>query len=343
MAARRLGRLLLGVLVALAFVWLILRQVDAARIAAVLREARPGLLLAALALLCVGYACRIARWHTMLRRSSKELKFSECAGPLLASFAANNVLPFRAGDIMRSFIFNDRMRTTPGIVMATLFVERLLDLLMVVLLLGVALWVFHFDVSSLLGTAAAGPVLLLAAAAILLVALKPQVLQPVVKLLGGVAGRLPAAARLQSELNKATGTLSDLADGTTMWRLVAWSMAAWLLEGGVYALTAAALPSIAAPLGGWLAVPVGTLATLIPSTPGYVGTFDYFTAQAMVLAGNELAAATAFAFLVHMVLWLPPTVAGGLYMLARRRGHAGSTGPTAAPGANTGSTTGTVT
>jgi glycosyltransferase 2 family protein len=315
MTVRKFMRLALGVLVAIGFIWLILRQVDGARIAAVVREARVDLLLAALLLLCAGYACRIERWHTMLQHSSKDLRFSECAGPLLASFAANNVLPFRAGDIMRSFIFNDRMRTTPGTVMATLFVERLLDLLMVILLLGLALWVFHFDVGRLLGVGA--PLLLLAAAAILVVVLYPQVLKPVIKLLDGLAARLPAAGKLQAELDKATVTLSELAGGTTMWRLIAWSMAAWLLEGGVYWLTATALPSIVAPLGGWLAVPVGTLATLIPSTPGYVGTFDYFTAQAMVLAGNELASAAAFAFLVHMVLWLPPTVAGGLYMLIR--------------------------
>jgi uncharacterized membrane protein YbhN (UPF0104 family) len=60
---------------------------------------------------------------------------------------------------------------------------------------------------------------------------------------------------------------------------------------------------------------VGTFATVIPSTPGYIGTFDYFTAQAMSALGNTAAAAAAFAFLVHAVLWLPPTVAGGLYLL----------------------------
>jgi ABC-type molybdate transport system permease subunit len=37
----------------------------------------------------------------------------------------------------------------------------------------------------------------------------------------------------------------------------------------------------------------------------------------MVAAGNDSISAAAFAFLVHLVLWLPPTVAGGLYMLFR--------------------------
>jgi uncharacterized membrane protein YbhN (UPF0104 family) len=62
-------------------------------------------------------------------------------------------------------------------------------------------------------------------------------------------------------------------------------------------------------------LPVGTLATVIPSTPGYAGTFDFFTARAMTASGNAAAAATAFALLVHVLLWLPPTIAGGIYLL----------------------------
>ena len=315
MNSRKTARLLLGVAIAALFVWLTLRQVDTARIAQVLAAAQPPLLLVAVLLLCAGYACRIERWRTMLARENAALRWRDCAGPLLASFAANNVLPFRAGDVMRAFAFNDRLHTTAGSVLATLFVERLLDLLMVILLLGGALWVFGFDVSHLLGIG--GPLLVIAAGAIMAVLLYPALLQPIVKLLGALAARLPAAGRLQAELGKATTTLATLAGGATMWKLLAWSGAAWLTEGGVYWVVAKSLASITAPIGGWLAVPVGTLATLIPSTPGYVGTFDYFTAQAMILAGNDATAAAAYAFLVHLVLWLPPTVAGGLYMALR--------------------------
>ena len=45
------------------------------------------------------------------------------------------------------------------------------------------------------------------------------------------------------------------------------------------------------------------------------GTFDYFTARAMTELGNDAGAATAFALLVHILLWLPPTLIGGIYLL----------------------------
>jgi uncharacterized protein (DUF983 family) len=46
-----------------------------------------------------------------------------------------------------------------------------------------------------------------------------------------------------------------------------------------------------------------------------VGTFDYFTARAMAALGNDLVASTAYALLVHVLLWLPPTLIGSIYML----------------------------
>lgn len=315
MNTRKLLRLGLGVAVAALFIWLTLRHIDGARIAAAMRGARLDLLAAALAVMCVGYACRIVRWQTMLLRANPALRAIDCAGPLMASFAANNVLPFRAGDLMRAFVFNDRLGTTPGSVLATLLVERLLDLLMVILLLGAGLAMFQLDISRYVSLGV--PLLLLGAAAILVVLLFPQVLQPVLRGLESLAGRLPAAAKVQLELRKVTDTLTQLAGGSTMPRLLGWSAGVWLIEGAVYWLVAKSVSGMAAAHGAWLAVPVGSLATLIPSTPGYVGTFDYFTAQAMVVVGNELTVAAAFAFLVHMVLWLPGTVVGGLYLALR--------------------------
>jgi uncharacterized protein (TIRG00374 family) len=315
MNTRKLLRLALGASMAIFFVWLTLRHIDGARIAAVLLGVRPELLGAAIAAMCLGYVCRILRWQAMLVRVNPVLRAVDCAGPLIASFAANNVLPFRAGDLMRAFVFNDRLRTTPGSVLATLFVERLLDLLMVILLLCLALTVFHLDLAKMfvLGV----PLLGLSGAAILVVLLFPKLLQPLMRGLQSLAKRLPAAARVEQELHKVSDTLSQLAGGSMMLRLIGWSVGIWLIEGGVYWLVAQSLAGIAAAQGVLLAVPVGTLATLIPSTPGYVGTFDYFTAQAMLLTGNEPTVAAAFAFLVHMVLWLPATVAGGLYLALR--------------------------
>jgi uncharacterized protein (TIRG00374 family) len=315
MTVKNLLRLLVGICVAALFLWLILRRVSVAELRHAFGGASYAWVAAAVAAFAAGYACRIERWRLMLKVDSPGLAWRDCAGPLLASFALNNVLPFRAGDALRSLAFNRKLGTTAGVVVATLLVERLLDLLMVLVMLGLALSFFQLDAARFSGVG--GTVLVAGAAAIMCVLLFPRLLAPLLLAIGQGALRIAPrfGQKLLDEIKKSLGTLEHLARGNTMVKLVAWSAAAWVAEGCVFWFTALALPSLAAPLGGWLALPVGTLATLIPSTPGYVGTFDFFTSRAMTALGNDTGAATAFALLVHALIWFPPTITGGLYLL----------------------------
>jgi hypothetical protein len=317
MTLKRIARLILGLVFAGLFLWLIARQINFDDLLRAFADTRPIMVAAALIAFFVGYAARIERWRLMLQPDNSALRWGQCAGPLLASFAVNNVLPFRAGDVLRAFAFNARLGISSGIVLATLFVERLLDLLMVIVLLGVALAVFGLDSSLFAGIGSASLVAI--ALAIVTVLSFPQMFAPLARGIGTTAARWsPRLGRkLAEEIDKSLYTLSHLAKGHRMARLIIWSITVWLAEGCVFWFAALALSSVHTPQAGWLALPIGTLATLIPSTPGYVGTFDYFTMRAMTTVGNSPAAAAAFTLLVHSVLWLPPTLIGGMYLLLR--------------------------
>jgi uncharacterized membrane protein YbhN (UPF0104 family) len=217
---------------------------------------------------------------------------------------------------MRVFAFNRKLGTTSGVVAATLFVERLLDLLIVTVLLAAALRMLDIGPSVVSGLGS--NVLLAGAAVLLLVLLFPRTFAPAARWAGRLASRVAprAGARVSEEIAKGLATLERLAKGHVMLKLLAWSALAWMFEGCVFLFAALALPSVTEPQGAWLALPVATFATLIPSTPGYVGTFDYFTAWAMIQLGNATAPAAAMAFLVHTLLWLPPTVLGGAYLFS---------------------------
>lgn len=315
MTLKKIFHLSLSIVLAILFLWLIARQINPDELKNAFVGANIYWIIIALTAFFLGYVCRINRWCLMLQCDNPTLRWKHCSGPLLASFAANNVPPFRAGDVLRAFAFNRRLGVSSGIVVATLFVERLLDLLMVLLLLGIALAVFGLDVSNFAGVGSAALVVI--AIGILLLLLFPQLFTPLASTSGKLMARLAPklGQRLLQEINKSLEMLVHLSKGGIMIRLVMWSIAAWLAEGCVFWFAAIALSSITVPAGGWLALPVGTLATLIPSTPGYVGTFDYFTIRAMTALGNNLIVATAYALLVHVLLWFPPTLIGGVYLL----------------------------
>lgn len=98
--------------------------------------------------------------------------------------------------------------------------------------------------------------------------------------------------------------------------LVILSALVWVLEGGVFisATHAAGVPLDLA--GAFFALSTATLSTLLPSSPGYLGTFHFFAMQAAIAFGAAPASAAAFAILVHLMLWAPTTVAGFIVFAA---------------------------
>jgi uncharacterized protein (TIRG00374 family) len=315
MSVKQWLRVISGIALAALFLWLLTRQIRMDDMQRALVGVQPAWIVAAVIAFSAGYACRIARWRSMLVLDSTAVTWFACAGPLLASFAVNNLMPFRAGDVLRSLAFNRQLGTTYGVTIATLFVERLLDLLILLAGFGAALLWFEMTATRLAHISGGGLVggTLLA----LLVLMRPHYLAPLGHLLGRISARwLPRFGRqLSGEIDRSLSTLQHLARGTTLRKLLLWSVLAWVAEGCVFWFVALALPSIIEPTAAWLALPIGTLATLLPSTPGYIGTFDYFTAGAMTQLGNAASAAAVYALLLHALLWLPVTLAGGLYLL----------------------------
>jgi hypothetical protein len=107
--------------------------------------------------------------------------------------------------------------------------------------------------------------------------------------------------------------LSCFASPVRFLPLLLLSLAAWLLEAGVFASVAWSLGLPAS--GSWSAMGAGTLGTLLPGSPGHLGTFDFFAMRGMMVHGVEGNLAAAYAVVVHVVLWLPLTALGVLLLL----------------------------
>lgn len=308
-------RAIVGLITAAFFIWLISKGLDFQELKTVFRQADISYIVAAVALFFIGYSCRIERWRLMLLQENSDLRWRDCAGPLMASVAANNVLPFRAGDIIRGFGFNKRLSISASTSLTSLVVERMLDLLMVVSFLGAALIYFGTDSSRFIGIG--GSALVVGAAVILFLLLFPHIFKSPALWVGRILcnSHPRLGEKLTAQFEKIFSILGHTSKSSVMIRLVAWSFGAWVAEGLVFWLVALSLPAVSQHIAAWVALSVGTLATIIPSTPGYVGTFDYFTAKSMIVMGNSVGSSTAFALIVHAVLWLPPTLVGGIYLL----------------------------
>jgi hypothetical protein len=89
----------------------------------------------------------------------------------------------------------------------------------------------------------------------------------------------------------------------------------WLTETGKYWFVMHAFPFEVPFTVLMLMTAVVNLFTTIPSTPGYVGTFDAPGIAVLTQFGVPQALATGYTLVLHVALWLPITLLGAFYML----------------------------
>jgi uncharacterized protein (TIRG00374 family) len=92
------------------------------------------------------------------------------------------------------------------------------------------------------------------------------------------------------------------------------SLLAWLLEASMYLLIAEGFGLDISPMAILMVTAVANLATLIPSSPGYVGPFE--AGVVLVLNGAlgiSREVALSYAIVVHAVLYFPVTLLGLIF------------------------------
>ena len=316
MKVKNIFRVGLGFFLAGVFVWLVVRQVNYHQLVNAFLNVNYSWLILALLFYGLEYGLRISRWKIMLLTQNPALRWLNCSKPLLVSYAVNAVLPFRAGDAVRCFSFNAHLGVGSGAVLATMFVERILDFLVVLMFFGIALVMFNFDSIQFIDVG--GGMLIIVCTALLASLLFPQLLSPFVFILRKTISFLVPKhqEKLHQEIDNAVIVLEDLSKNHTMSRLIGYTLALWMMEVGVFLFVANALPAIIHPEAAWLALPVGTLSTLIPSTPGYIGTFDYFVTLSFEVFGNATSASLAYAMIVHVILLAPLMLLGVFYLFS---------------------------
>jgi glycosyltransferase 2 family protein len=309
-------RLCVGLLASGLFTGAVLGLAPPSLVLGALRECRPEWLVAAVVAIELSFTVRISRWTLLLRRTGVDVRFRDAAVPMMGSVALNNLLPFRAGDAIRFIALRNFTGAVAPRQIGALALERLIDfhVLVTIVFVTAMFWPPQARGPGLLwlegaagATAVALPVTLL---------LAPRMVRLASR---WVERHAPGVLPPEGAALPVYESLRDLCRPGLLARLWIMSLAAWLAEAGAFMATGAAL-GLTFPLQvGALGVGLATLATGIPSLPGYVGTFDYFAAAAAMAYGAAPAHAVAFAVLTHALLWISGTVAGWCLLMEAER------------------------
>lgn len=312
---RGLGRAAIGLAVSAVALYLVVRSVDLAAAWDAVRSAQPGWLLLLVAFVGIDVLNRALRWKVLLSPIGR-VSYGASLGALLVGYLANNVLPARLGELVRSHDMGERTRLSKSTVLGTIVVERVMDTLVVVAIAAVAILVL-----SVRGIVASAVLVGLAVTLLLVVAI----------IAGLAAHRLPGADRAAAFISRwptVRGLLLRLRTGLAITRdarvmaiglgltLVSWSCT--VLGFAVAAQSVGVQPTI----GQAALLAAGTnLATAVPAAPGYIGTFELAAVAIAVSVGIDRESALAFAVLVHVAALLITSVGGAVALLAGGRGR----------------------
>jgi uncharacterized protein (TIRG00374 family) len=304
---RKVARIAFGFLITVSLVTLIVARVDLREMRQAFDKLSFGVVAWGLVALAVGYAVRIWRWYWMLMGLGAQVSYGECARAFLVGNAVNNLLPLRAGDAARVIGLGREINFPMTKILGTLIVERLLDVgvlltLLFLVLLGLPAnvlpsWVLRSS-EWLTG-------------AFVVVAISVLVLPYAAERLSEkfIAPISPGAGRIVRHI---LVSFTALARPQMILALLGYSFVAWFMEGLLYIAFVMAADGGEPVVSGLTTFALGTLSTLIPSGPGYVGTFDVFALIGLRTFGMDINTAAVVAVGVHATLWFATTAAGGL-------------------------------
>ncbi|MEW6441755.1 MAG: lysylphosphatidylglycerol synthase transmembrane domain-containing protein [bacterium] len=130
----RIRSLVLGLLVAGVALYFTFRDVSLAEIATSLVHLRYGYVLVALVLFAAAFSIRALRWHFFCK-ALKPVPVRRLYSPMMIGFMGN-LLPLRAGEFIRAYLFGKREEISFSASLGTIVVERLFDMISVLCLFG---------------------------------------------------------------------------------------------------------------------------------------------------------------------------------------------------------------
>jgi len=314
----------LGLSVTGVCLWLALRDVPLREVGQVLGRTRwPVLLLLAVPAQIAAIVLRARRWRHLTDVIQPIPVFALFRATSIG-FMANNLLPGRAGEVVRAWVLARETGASGAGILGTVVLERVIDSVTFLGLASVVLWVG--GTHALGGGAMAGAAASLMIALILPVAVlvwlrvaPEQALRFLHRMLTLV---LPSrlSERVEGLLQRFAEGLGSLRGGRHLFWVMFDSVVLWAVVSVIpfYAGVVALGIQLGSPLrtlaAGYVTLAAVGLAVAVPAAPGFFGTFHLACKEALGVFGVPDSTAFAMAVLVHGTFWV--TVTGlGLVLL----------------------------
>ncbi|HEV2706021.1 MAG TPA: lysylphosphatidylglycerol synthase transmembrane domain-containing protein [Pyrinomonadaceae bacterium] len=301
------------------------RDLEWAKVWTALKSSDWRLIGVAVAIICVTYMLRAYRWRALLAPLARGASLRELFAATVIGYGAIFLLG-RAGEVARpAFLPLRERRVRPAAAFVTIAVERLYDMVAVVLMFAANLLILRMPAGGdavLYSRVREAGVLMLGASVLGIAALVLFRLYAgrVTGWLGRAFERAPSLVRragklLTHLLEQLAGALGVLVDARELLVTVGWTAVLWaaVTLANLLVLRAFRLPYGASEtifVMGWSLV-----GSLVPTPGGAAGTYHVATAKGLEFLGTARHDALAVSIVLHLVVFGPALFIGLYYFL----------------------------
>jgi hypothetical protein len=305
-------KMILGFLISALFLYLAFRRIDLTETLGIIFSMNIYLVLLSFAIGIVGLIVRSKRWKIFIGHEEKTKDIpvksffeATCVGQMM-----NNILPFRMGDFGQAVFLAVRKDLSKSVVFSTVIMERLVDIFppLVILFVGSFFVLLPKDIGKARVFITMG-IVIAVIAAILIFQSK------LMSFLRNIIPKNKFGEQLHKFIEHFYQAAGFVKDRNKLFWVVGFTALLWSL----YALSAYLLMlSVNLNKGffsGFLVLGITAISVAIPSSPGYVGTWEFFCILALSIFKVKKSMALSFAILYHLMAWLPTTVIGAYVLM----------------------------
>jgi len=262
-----------------------------------------------LVLLAAFYWFTALRWVLILRPLGR-YGVGQVTPSMMIGFGGNNILPAHLGELVRAALFARRVKLKVSGVFTTLLVERLFDVLSILLFYLLAVVLIHpFPESIRLGSAI---IAWFVGALLVSLFLFLRFPDPFVRLWDWISRPLPEGLRQHGHrmLDQVRTGLHSLTSVRLLVPMAIYSLLKWLCAGAMVWLALYGYGVAIDPGVSMIVIAVTAVAVTVPSTPGFFGAMQAAFVFALTPFGVSREVAIAASFYYQLAQWVPVTILG---------------------------------
>ncbi len=307
----------MGLSISAFFLYLAFRQVDSHKLAEELKNSNVAILIPAVLALFISHWFRAVR-HRYLLAPIKQIEDRSLFSALMIGYMANTFLPAHLGELLRAYVIGKKEKISGSSTLATIAVERIIDVVSLLIIMGLVFMVYPFPGIIKLSAYLTFAFVVVIVGFLAFLKIKPRQTNTIVEII-----IKPFPRKIGDKILRLFGSFREgvvaLEDRQSYLIVFILSILIWMCYAVVFAAGFQAfnfMETYNIPLGAsFVVLVITTISIVVPSSPGYVGTYHWLCMISLSLFAVPESPALGYAIVIHAVNMLPVALVGVAFSL----------------------------